>query len=324
MQIKLDDPAYPEALHSLPNPPEILTTSGPLEPRRAVAIVGSRDATEDALLFAHGLAYQLARAGIVVVSGGALGIDGAAHRGALAAGSATWVVSPTGRNRLYPPEHRALFAEIAASEESRMLWSFPDETEATTNTFMYRNGVLAALSVALVVVQARYASGSRNAARWARSMGRKVWAVTAFPWSGEFCGSHAMIQEEAAKPFCTTRHFFKSLGLGRPVEAPPVDPASLLIGARRVPGPRRSKKHGRASFSRVVPEDPPKPLATGSWTPEERLIFSMVLTHPVHVEEIVDVTALPVPSVTTALLTLSLKDVVVEGPDGFFRRRSVA
>ena len=320
VRIKLDDPAYPAALRSLPNPPQVLTTSGPLEPRRAVAIVGSRDATDDALLFAHGLAYQLAKAGILVVSGGAVGIDGAAHRGALAAGGATWVVSPTGKNRLYPPEHGPLFEEIAASLESRMLWSFSDGTRWTGDTFKYRNGVLAALSVALVVVQARYASGSRNAAAWARSMKRAVWAVTAFPWAGEFCGSQAEIEQGGARPFCSTRQFFAALGLGIPARPPAVDLATLLTSGRRA-GPKR---HERAFISGAAPKAPRKALETGGWSAAEKLIFSIVLGHAVHVDEIVDRTGLLPPSVATALLTLSLKDVVVEGPDGFFRRRSVA
>jgi predicted Rossmann fold nucleotide-binding protein DprA/Smf involved in DNA uptake len=118
IRYQLDHRDYPEALRELPNPPAVLTASGPLEPRRAIAIVGSRQAGDEARAFAHDLAYQLASAGIVVVSGGAVGVDAAAHRGALEAGGTTWVVSPTGKDRVYPAEHRALFEEIARSEDT--------------------------------------------------------------------------------------------------------------------------------------------------------------------------------------------------------------
>jgi DNA processing protein len=309
VQIKKDDPAYPKALRALPNAPSVLTTSGPLQTGRAVAIVGSRSACEQALVFAYDLAFQLAKAGIVVVSGGAVGVDGAAHRGAMAAGGATWVVSPTGKDRVYPPQHRDLFAEVAASEHGRMIWSFPDRASQTRESLRYRNGVLAALTEALVMVQATFSSGSRNAAGWARDLKRPVWAVAAAPWMSGFSGSLLEIQKGTAQPLCSIAHFLDVLGLPEAVDAPD--------------GAYRPKKHDRAPISRVPREPPPDAVDKGSWSVEEKLILSTLLASPLHVDQIVDRTALPTASTVTALLTLSLKDVVVEGPDGFFRRRSV-
>jgi DNA processing protein len=306
--ITIADPAYPAALRQLPNPPQRLTTSGPLSCGRAVAIVGSRRATEEALAFAYDLAFKLAKAGIIVVSGGALGADGAAHRGAIAGGGATWVVSPTGKDRVYPPQHRELFAQIERSEHSRMIWCFGDGESQTEHSFLYRNSVLAALSEVLVVVQAHFKSGSRNATGWARSLGRPVWAVTAAPWMTGFAGSLSEIEEEKAKPLCSAAQLFRELKLD-----PPDD---LHHGAPE------TEKNGRAPFSRGARKPPPKPPETGSWSPEERLIFSKLLMRPVHIDQIVAQTALPARSAVTALLTLSLKDVVVEGPDRFFRRKS--
>lgn len=201
MQFKLDQPDYPRLLRQLLNPPPVLTTSGPLDlTRRAIAIVGSRRATPGSLAFAHELAFGLAKAGLIVVSGGADGVDGAAHRGALAAGGATWVVSPTGKDQIYPPKHRDLFAEVASSAEGRMIWPFPDDHEMTRDSFLYRNGILAAVSEALVVVQAHVKSGSRNAVSWARDLGRPVWAVTASPWMSEYAGSALEIELGRAQP----------------------------------------------------------------------------------------------------------------------------
>ena len=308
MRYELAHPAYPQVLRTLPNPPPVLTTSGPLEPRRAIAIVGSRKASDEARAFAHDLAYQLASAGIVVVSGGAVGVDAAAHRGALEAGGTTWVVSPTGKDRLYPPDHRALFAEIASSEDSRMIWPFEDRMSQTRERLLYRNGILAALSEALVVIQAHHHSGSRNACTWARELGRPVWAMTAAPWMLSFCGSSMDIELGLARPLCSSRQLLKALGLEYGAQPPQL---ALPLGT-----------NGRARAAVRIPEPPPEPLAGEAWTDEESSVFSALSTRPRHVDQIVDRTGLQVPPVVTALLTLSLKDVVVEGPDGFYRRRS--
>jgi DNA processing protein len=308
VQLKHDDIAYPQALHALPNPPRVLTTSGPLSARRAVAIVGSRRATNESMAFAHELAFQLAAAGVVVVSGGATGVDAAAHKGALDAGGATWVVSPTGKNRLYPPEHRDLFDAVARAADSRMIWPFPDDQGVTNDTFLYRNGVLAALSETLVVVQAHYQSGSRNAASWARDLGRPVWAMTAAPWMTSFCGSSSEIELGRARPLCTTRQLLRALGLGEPVEAPQL--------------PLPFEKSGRARASARISAAPPRPPDTTSWSADEKIVFSSLWADPMHMDQIVEATGLAVPPISTALLTLALKDVVVEGPNGFFRRRT--
>lgn len=308
VKYELARPDYPQALRALPNPPAVLTTSGPLEPRRAIAIVGSRQAGDEARAFAHDLAFQLASAGIVVVSGGAVGVDAAAHRGALAAGGTTWVVSPTGQHRVYPSEHRSLFEEIAGSEDSRMIWPFEDEASGTRLNLLYRNGILAALSEALVVIQAHHQSGSRNACGWARDLGKPVWAMTAAPWMLSFCGSSMDIELELARPLCSARQLLKALGLGYPTTQAP----QLTL-------PRVSD--GRARANVRIPGTPPRPPNKRGWTEAEKAVFSALSTVPRHADQIVERTGLEVPPVATALLTLSLKDVVVEGPDGFFRRR---
>lgn len=308
MKLEIDQPTYPPQLLELPNPPRVLTTSGPLSARRAVAIVGSRRATPESLAFAHDLAFQLATAGVIVVSGGAVGIDGAAHRGALAAGGTTWVVSPTGKSCLYPPQHRALFDEVASSAESRMIWPFPDEHDQTNDSFLYRNGVLAALAETLVVVQARLQSGSRNAVSWARELGRPVFAMTAAPWMEGFWGSSAEIRLGRARPLCTAAQLLEELGLGAPVPSP-----QLQLPCQKSP---------RARAAARFPTRPRKAPDPTSLTPDESLVFSKLCDDPRHMDQIVEATGLPVPPAATALLTLALKDVVVEGPNGFFRRRS--
>ena len=189
-----------------------------------------------------------------------------------------------------------------------MIWPFDDDTSSCRDNLLYRNGVLAALSEALVVIQAHHQSGSRNACGWARDLGRPVWAMTAAPWMTSFCGGSTDIELGLAQPLCSTRQLLKALGLGHPVHAPQL----------ALPLPTS----GRARANVRIPETPPEPPSPKGLTPEENAVFSVLSRTPKHIDQIVDRTGLQVPPVVTALLTLSLKDVVVEGPDGFFRRRS--
>lgn len=290
---------YPERLSLVPNPPHVLRTSGPLEPpARAVAIVGARDAIPEAVEFAEGLAFDLASRGVVVISGGAVGVDAAAHRGALRAGGTTWCVPPTGRNHVYPKRNAALFAEIEASEKSRMLWVFADdEPYVSDHTPRYRNAVLVALAEAVVVVQARIKSGSRNAATWARDFGRELWVVPAAPWMKRFEGSREELAR-GARPLWSTDDLLVSLGLA---------PARRTVELERPPPSRQT-----TLFE----------VDQAGWSEEEKLLFSLCSTEPKHIEDLAREAGLRYPSAVSSLLTLSLKDVVVEGPEGFFRRTS--
>ena len=134
--------------------PSITVQGGSRGPprRRRRRVRGKADAGA-APVRARSSPSTLAAAGVVVVSGGALGIDGAAHRGALEAGGRTWVVAPTGHERCFPPEHAGLFAEIARGPGA-MIWPFAPALLATGRAFLARNRVLVALADAVVVVQA--------------------------------------------------------------------------------------------------------------------------------------------------------------------------
>ncbi|MDB4943640.1 MAG: Rossmann fold nucleotide-binding protein Smf [Labilithrix sp.] len=299
-----DDPGYPDALKRIPNPPPVVTLRAPLPARRAVAIAGARSATAESIAAAETIATALAKAGIVVVSGGAIGVDAAAHRAAMAAGGATWVVAPSGRARVVPPRHRELFEAVAASEDSRMIWPFEDDAEVDTRNFIYRNSLLVGLSEAVVVIQARLKSGSRNTVLWGHSFRRPVWVTTSRFGDLRFAGSVLDVELGKAKALGSLDQLTRSLGLGPELN-------------------RRDRKCAPASKSRTVLATPPGPLFTASWSEQEKEVFSVTSATPEHIDEIADRTTLNAASAVTALLTLSLKDVVVEGPDGFFRRTSV-
>jgi DNA processing protein len=171
----------PPAVRELEEPPSELHLVGELPRGPSVAVVGTRAPSSEASNFARGLAGELARAGIIILSGGAEGIDAAAHEGALDGKGRTVVVAPAGFNKPFPPKNRELFHRIIA-EGGAYLALLPPEEPAPRGIFFARNGCLVALAHAVVVVEAKHRSGARNAAAWARRLGRPLLAVPSAPW----------------------------------------------------------------------------------------------------------------------------------------------
>ncbi len=171
---------YPPGLRGL-TPPPSLRVEGDLPTGPGVAIVGAREATEPALEFAHGLAAQLARAGVAVWSGGALGIDRAAHEGALDAGGVTVAVLGGGLDHPSPQENAPCFQRIR-SGGGAIVSQFEDAVQPRPQLFLARNAVLAAATAALVIVECDLKSGARNAAHHARLLGRPRFVVLQAPW----------------------------------------------------------------------------------------------------------------------------------------------
>jgi DNA processing protein len=161
----------------------------------AVAIVGSRRATPYGLEVAETLAADLAARGVTIVSGLARGIDSAAHRGALRVGGRTLAVLGSGVDLIYPPENRRLADEIA--ERGALLSQFAPGTPPLPQNFPARNQVIAALSLAVVVVEAAEKSGSLITARLAAELGREVLAVPGRITAPESRGANRLIQDGA-------------------------------------------------------------------------------------------------------------------------------
>ena len=163
----------------------------------AVAIVGARAASAIGMDRAHALARHLSAKQIHVVSGGALGIDGAAHRGALAGGGTTTVVLGTGIDVAYPARHAGLFDEVVA-HGGALISMLPPGTQPRRGTFVQRNPLIAALADVVIVVEADVKSGSLSTARAARELGRIVCA-----WPGSagcdrlLAGGAAIVEGEA-------------------------------------------------------------------------------------------------------------------------------
>ena len=195
--VTLADPAYPPRLLTIPDPPPLLYVKGRLDRlhARSVAVVGSRSATPQALEDATRFARTLATAGVTVVSGLALGVDGAAHRGALDESGGTVAVTGTGADLVYPPAHHALAVEIAA--RGAIVTEWPLGTPARPANFPQRNRVIAALVEGVIVVEAAMRSGSLITARLANEMGRDVFALPGSVHAPLSRGCHRLIKEGA-------------------------------------------------------------------------------------------------------------------------------
>jgi len=195
--ITLGDPYYPQRLLDTDQPPPVLYAKGNLQilKRPGLAIVGSRHATPQGEATAENFAESLCRAGFAVVSGLALGIDGAAHRGALRADGGTIAVVGTGLDIVYPARHKALAHQIA--QHGLLLSEYPLGTPSLTHNFPRRNRIISGLSEGCLVVEANIDSGSLITARFATEQGREVFAIPGSIHSPVAKGCHALIKQGA-------------------------------------------------------------------------------------------------------------------------------
>ena len=195
--ITLADAAYPPALLEIADPPCVLYVRGRPELllTPTLGIVGSRNATTQGLRNAEDFARTLAAAGLSIASGLALGIDAAAHRGALAANGVTVAVIGTGADRVYPAANRALAQRIA--ERGAIVSEFPLGTPALPHHFPRRNRIIAALARGTLVVEAAVNSGSLITARLAAELGRDVFAIPGSIHNPLAKGCHKLIREGA-------------------------------------------------------------------------------------------------------------------------------
>lgn len=282
---------YPETLAQLHDPPPVLLGRG--DPaalsRPAVAIVGSRSATTPACDHARALAAGLGRAGLTVVSGLALGIDAAAHRGALSAGAPTVAVLGCGPDRVYPAEHGALARAVAGG--GAVVSELPVGTGARPAHFPRRNRIIAGLTLATVVVEAGLRSGALITARVAIDHGRDVLAVPGSVGNPLARGCHALLKQGA--------------GVVEDVQ----DVLDALAGRYVPPGDRPER-------AAVVDAD-------GAITdPEARALLHALAGGPASLDQLVTRSGLTASGVSSMLLSLELDGVVSALPGGLFTRRS--
>lgn len=210
--LTLADSAYPQALLDIPDPPTLLYVRGRIDllNRPSLAMVGSRHPTPQGLDNAHQFAVALAKAGLVIVSGLALGIDAAAHQGALACGGDSIAVIGTGNDRIYPARNREL--AIALAERGCVISEFPLGTPVAAANFPRRNRLISGLARAVLVVEATVDSGSLITARLAAEQGREVCAIPGSIHAPQARGCHKLIKQ-GAKLVETAEDVLEELGL---------------------------------------------------------------------------------------------------------------
>ncbi len=244
--LTLGDPRYPTSLLNTEDPPLVLYLHGQIEliaqtsqkpARDCIAIVGSRNPTPQGLVNAHAFAKTFSEAGLVVVSGLALGIDGAAHEGALEGfeisksvdkkgvnkGGATIAVIGTGLDRVYPKKHLPLAHRIV--EHGLLVSEFPLGTPPLPVNFPKRNRIISALSLGTLVVEAAVKSGSLITARFASEQGKEVFAIPGSIHSTNSRGCHALIKQ-GAKLVESAQDVLEEL---RTQLTPPPVPSSKLL-----------------------------------------------------------------------------------------------
>jgi DNA processing protein len=290
--VAVGDEEYPDELHDLFDPPAALFVVGRLlsELRPRVAVVGARTCSAGGGEMAEALGAAVASAGACLVSGGARGIDAAAHRGAVLEGGGSIAVLGSGVDVAYPAQNRELLASVAAS--GAVVSEYPPGTRAEPFRFPARNRIVAALCSAVVVVEGAEGSGSMITAEHALEIGRDVLAVPGSV-TNPLAAVPLQLIREGAVLIRGPVDLLEDVGL-----APPVDPRLASAG-----------------------EVPPA-AEVGGLSEAERAVFDAV-AGPTVADAVVGATSLPEPVVAAALVTLEMRNLV-RRVGGRFERRLAA
>ena len=276
--ITAQDDEYPSALREIHDPPIVLYVRGEIteRDRHAVAVVGSRKASHYATECAKKLSFQMAYAGLTVISGLARGIDTAAHQGALAAKGRTLAVIGAGLGELYPPENAQLADRIASS--GAVLSEFPIDTKPDRQTFPIRNRIVTGCSFGVLVVEAGANSGALISANMAAEQGRTLYAVPGRIDSPAALGSNRLIQQ-GAKLVITVADILDDLPL-------------------------------------VFRERPELPAAVlpAELTPDQQKVFDALGTEEVSLDSVIVTSGLTAAAVSSTLLALEMRRLVKQLP----------
>jgi DNA processing protein len=285
------DENYPALLREIYDPPLVLYVKGELtaKDKNCVAMVGSRQTTHYGIETARKLAYQLAYTGVTVVSGGARGIDTAAHQGALSAKGRTIAVLGTGINLVFPPENAELFERIAAN--GAVITQFPFNRPADKQSFPIRNRIVAGMTLGTVVVEANATSGALITANMAVEAGRQIFAVPGRIDSPRSKGCHDLIKKGA----------------------------KLCEGVEDI----------LSEFEYLFPTSnrPPSPGTTGilptlELSENEKLVYDALGDEQFSTDDVIRKCGLPSSAVSVALFSLEMKRAVKQLPGKMFVRNN--
>jgi DNA processing protein len=285
--VALDDADYPKSLLEIADPPPVFYCIGRCEllARPALAIVGSRNATPQGVADAQAFARALSAAGLTIISGLALGIDAAAHRGALDGEGSSIAVTGTGPDRVYPAGNRELAHDLAA--RGLIVSEFSPGTPPLPQNFPRRNRVVSGLARGVLVIEATISSGSLITARFAGEQGREVFAVPGSIHSPFSKGCHKLLRDGAKL----------------------VETAQDVLDELRFP---------RAANSLAVAKTT---MADDNLTPDERTVIAALGHAPAAVDALVARSGLGPEVVAAALLALELAGRAAPMPGGLWQQR---
>jgi DNA processing protein len=297
--VTLEEPAYPERLRLVDLPPPLLFVRGAVEAmsaEHAIAVVGTRRPTDKGRLIGGWIGSALARAGAAVISGLAVGIDGAAHAAVVAEGGATVAVLGGGHGRLFPKAHERL-ADAIVDSGGAVVSELPPETHPTRGTFPRRNRLVSGLSDATVVVEAGRRSGALITAGWALEQGRDCFLVPGPFDSPMSAGCHAFLRSfpGQARIVAGIPELIEDLGLDAEYAA-----ATSAPSAARRGGSAPSSSTAGAGRSAV--------LATLG--PVELVLARQLARGPATVDQLAAAAALSGASILSALTLLELRGLV--------------
>jgi len=282
--VTFDDPAYPDRLRSIPDPPLYLYVNGSLAPEdgSAVAIVGTRKPTHYGKTVTNKIASGLASSGFTVVSGLARGIDTEAHKGALAVHGRTIAVLGCGIDVAYPPENRELMDEIV--RQGAVMTENPFGTMPEPGYFPGRNRIISGLAQGTVIVEAAADSGSLITARYALEQGRRLFAVPGYVGSPVSKGTNSLIRQGAML----------------------VESAEDVLQDLGASG----KLSRQSTETRPLP-----PLSR-----DEEAVFHCITLEPKHIDHIMNECGAAAGTLSGVLITLELKGLAKQLPGKFFIR----
>jgi DNA processing protein len=287
--ITLADSWYPPLLKEIPDPPPFLYVSGTLDgSSKNIAVVGSRNPTAYGISTTQKLCADLSAHGITIISGMAVGIDTAAHQGALAGKGRTVAVLGSGFNKIYPSQNLNLFKRI--SEEGAVISEFALNIEPEAHHFPIRNRIISGMSMGTVVVEATRKSGSLITARLAAEQNREVFAVPGSIQSFKSTGTHALIKQ-GAKLVENAQDVIEELV------------AYLDMGLTGMPGEGVQNHTAQTQLS--LP-------------PEELAVYNNLSPYPEHIDAIIRKTQIESGKLLSLLLQLELKGIVQQLPGKYF------
>jgi DNA processing protein len=307
----LGDPWYSPLLRAIDNPPPVLYVRGSLQPETPrVALVGARDCDDYGLEVARDLSEGLALAGVQVVSGGARGIDAAAHAGALWGQGTTVAVLGCGIDIVYPPENGALFDRLSAGGGA-VVSEFPPGTQPLRQNFPRRNRTLSGLSSATVVVRATRESGSLITANHANAQGRPIFAVPGKSDEPLSEGPNQLLTLGAARAVTSAKDILFALGWPIPEALENEEPAPKRRKRRQPQVANPAPGHAITASEDILLDD------------EHVKLFNLLDEKgPAHVDDLSIRAQIPVQQALVKLSELELKGLAVQRPGKYFLKRN--